>query len=33
MGKAARQRCEKLFTGQELGESYAKLYKRLVAKE
>ena len=33
MGKAARQRYEKLFTGQELGESYAKLYKRLVAKE
>jgi glycosyltransferase involved in cell wall biosynthesis len=33
MGKAARQRYEKLFTGQKLGESYAKLYKRLVAKE
>lgn len=33
MGQAARQRYEKLFTGQKLGESYAKLYKRLVAKE
>jgi glycosyltransferase involved in cell wall biosynthesis len=33
MGQAARQRYEKFFTGQKLGESYAKLYKRLVAKE
>jgi glycosyltransferase involved in cell wall biosynthesis len=33
MGLAARQRYEKLFTGQKLGESYAKLYKRLVAKD
>jgi rhamnosyl/mannosyltransferase len=33
MGQAARQRYEKLFTGQMLGESYANLYKRLVAKE
>jgi glycosyltransferase involved in cell wall biosynthesis len=33
MGKAARQRYEKLSTGQILGESYANLYKRLVAKK
>jgi rhamnosyl/mannosyltransferase len=33
MGQAARQRYEKLFTGRILGESYANLYKRLVAKE
>lgn len=33
MGQAARLRYEKLFTGRALGESYAKLYKRLVDKE
>ena len=33
MGQAARQRYEKFFTGQKLGESYANLYKRLAAKE
>jgi rhamnosyl/mannosyltransferase len=33
MGQAARQRYEKLFTGRTFGESYANLYKRLVAKE
>jgi glycosyltransferase involved in cell wall biosynthesis len=31
MGRAARQRYETLFTGRQLGESYAKLYKELVA--
>ena len=33
MGQAARQRYEKLFTGQKLGESYANLYKKLAAKD
>jgi glycosyltransferase involved in cell wall biosynthesis len=33
MGQAARRRYEKLFTGRTLGESYAKLYRRLAVKE